>query len=328
MAGDLGLTEIAVLEAGRPPGRVLHRFGRVSIVSPEPGMAAPRAPEELAPDDLDETERLGLAALRLRESDEFLAAKRSRPRDGQPWEMTDCTTVEPPPRPAPGAPAEPTSAFLEGSVAVGIVIVQGPTSGLELSEAQRTKVVAEVQNGLGFFMETNPVAGITFSFDIHNVQLDVPPDPEAESLEAVWRDPAMASLGFSDVVDFVEDLRARLGTRWAYCGFFTKYPVEHFAYASIGGPRLVMHYDNDGWGPDNIDRVFAHETAHVFGAPDEYAGSGCDCGGSWGRFGLPNGNCESCAAGGGVDCLMRENTWALCSFTPGHLGWTAGAPPS
>jgi hypothetical protein len=337
MAGDLGLTELAVLDAPagaqleRPPARILHRFGRVSIVSPDPdagGADVPRPPEEVA-DDLDETERLGLAALRLRESDEFLAGKRSRPRDGEPWEMVDCTAVEPRPRlrRAPGALAvEPTSAFLEGSVAVGIVIVEGPTAALQLSDAQRTKVIAEVQNGLGFFIQTNPLAGITFSFEVRDVQLDVAADPNAANLEAVWRDPAMAQLGFSPsfagVEDYVQDLRSRMGTRWTYCAFFTKYPVPHFAYASIGGPRLVMHYDNDGWGPDNIDRVFAHETGHIFGAPDEYASSNCDCGGSWGRFGQPNLNCENCAVGGGVDCLMRANTWELCAYTPGHLGWT------
>jgi hypothetical protein len=67
------------------------------------------------------------------------------------------------------------------------------------------------------------------------------------------------------------DLRRRLGTEWAYCGFFTKYPLGHFGYASIGGPRIVMAYANDGWGPSNIDRVFAHETGHIFNCPDEYA---------------------------------------------------------
>ena len=336
MAGDLGLTELPVLEAPggaeepRPPGRVLHRFGRLSIVAPTVAGSIPPAPDEaIQPDELDETERLGLAALQLRESDEYRDAKLRRPRDGEPWEMTDCTAVEPPPPspPAPGAvaPPGPTSSYLEGSVAVGVVIVQGPDSGLKFSEAERTKVIAEVQNGLGFFIETNPLSDITFSFEIRDVQLDVPADPEAADLEALWRNPAMAALGFSPdwsgVEAYVEDLRTRLATRWTYCAYFTKYPLAHFAYAFIGGPRLVMQYDNDGWGPDNIDRVFAHETGHIFGAPDEYASSNCDCGGSWGRYGLPNLNCENCAVGGGVDCLMTGNTWALCAYTPGHLGW-------
>jgi hypothetical protein len=82
-----------------------------------------------------------------------------------------------------------------------------------------------------------------------------------------------------------------------------------------------MAYSNDGWGPDNIDRVFAHETGHVFGCPDEYAGSSCNCGGSWGRFGRPNTNCENCAPGGGIDCLMKGNTWQVCDATHAHLGW-------
>jgi len=87
-----------------------------------------------------------------------------------------------------------------------------------------------------------------------------------------------------------------LGRKLTYCVFFVKgYPVDHFAYASIGGPRIIMDYANDGWGPDNIDRVFAHESGHIFQAPDEYASSGCNCGGSWGRFGEPNANCENCS---------------------------------
>ena len=98
----------------------------------------------------------------------------------------------------------------------------------------------------------------------------------------------MAAIGFSadwnGVGAYVEDIRSRFGTRWTYCGFFTKYPLSHFAYASIGGPRLVMDYNNDGWGPDNIDRVFAHETGHIFGCPDEYAASGCNCGGRLGAL--------------------------------------------
>ena len=68
-----------------------------------------------------------------------------------------------------------------------------------------------------------------------------------------WRNPAIAALGhqgnWNGVSDYLNDLRRRLGTEWAYIGFFTKYPLGHFGYASIGGPRIVMDYHNDGWGP-------------------------------------------------------------------------------
>ncbi|HEX8347114.1 MAG TPA: hypothetical protein VF657_20610, partial [Actinoplanes sp.] len=353
MAGDLGITERAVLEdavpgeqesgatareagvesGGQDEARIIHRYGRVGIVAGwvGPGVAPPArsAVDETA--DLSEVERLGLQALNLRESADYRQAKTDRPRAGEQWDMPDCTSVVPTPAVtpslAPGAPAPaPTSAYLEGSVAVGVVIVQGPTPDLRFSPDEVTKVVAEVQNGLGFYATTNPLAAISFSYDIRNVTLTTPANPSAPDLEGLWRNPAMAAIGFSADFDgvraYVESIRTRLGTRWTYCVFFTKYPVSHFAYASIGGPRIVMHYDNDGWGPDNIDRVFAHETGHIFGCPDEYASSGCDCGGSWGRFGIVNGNCENCAAGGGVSCLMKSNDFTTCEYTPSHLGWS------
>jgi hypothetical protein len=345
MAGDLGITERAIIEtaavegaaaARETGGQVIHRYGRVSILALPDQAVTGRLPEEAVAVEeglpgLDEVERLGLAALRLRESAEYRSAKQNRPRADAAWDMPSCTDVVPTPQPptareaAAPAPA-PTSSYLEGPVAVGIIIVEGPTPELRFTDAERTKIVAEVQNGLGFYATTNPLAGISFTYDIQSVTLSIPADPNAADLEAHWRDPAMGALGFTadwnGVLAYVEDLRTRFGTRWTYCGFFTKYPLGWFAYASIGGPRLVMDYNNDGWGPDNIDRVFAHETGHIFNCPDEYASSGCGCGGSWGRFGVANGNCENCAAGGGVPCLMKGNTFALCEYTPSHLGWS------
>jgi len=343
MAGDLNIRELAVLDSTMPSlrsaaptqqqGRTLHRYGRIHV------LAAPDQPQALSqlrafelrspPQGMSEVERLGLAALQLRETSQYQTQKANRPRASQPWDMHDCTKVVPTPRAGArrvGARAAgATSSYLEGTVAVGIVIVQGPTAALRFSEQELTKVVAEVQNGLGFLASENPMAGISFSYDIQNVNLAVQPDPSASDLEGLWRDPAMATLGYGGdwdgVLAYVEDLRERFGTRWTYRAFFTKYPLGHFAYASIGGPRLVMDYNNDGWGPDNIDRVFAHETGHIFGAPDEYASSGCNCGGGWGRFGIVNANCENCAGGGGVPCLMKGNSFTLCNFTPSHLGW-------
>lgn len=197
----------------------------------------------------------------------------------------------------------PTSQRLTGSVAVGIVIVEGPNDNLKFSQDERTKVVAEVQNGLSWLATQNP-EGLTFKYDIKIVAVEVQPGADTltfDEKETLWRDPAMTQLGYGTgmgaVTAYIEKLRTDLGTDWTYCGFFTKYPLGHFAYASIGGPRLVMNYDNDGWGPDNIDRVFAHESGHIFGAPDEYAASGCNCGGSWGVYFKPNANCANCAPG-------------------------------
>jgi hypothetical protein len=216
---------------------------------------------------------------------------------------------------------------------LGIIIVEGTAPGLAFTEQERVKVVAEVQNGLGWLASQNP-AGVTFLYDIHNVVLSVAPGPSTLTLaqkETLWRDPAMSSLGFGSgmagVTTYVLHLRASLGTQSAYCAFFTKYPVGHFAYASLGGPRLVMHYENDNWGPDNIDRVFAHESGHIFGAPDEYTSSGCNCSGSFGIFGVRNGNCANCAPGGGVDCLMKQNSGRCVRSRPRISGFLQRTRP-
>ncbi len=207
-----------------------------------------------------------------------------------------------------------------------MVIVNGPTAATQFTAAERTKIVAEVQAGAGWLAGFNRWAGVSFSYDVRNVSIATQPNATATDNESRFRDPAVAALGFqanwNGVSDYVNWLRADRHTNWGYCVFFVKgYPVDHFAYASIGGPRIVMEYANDGWGPDNIDRVFAHESGHIFGAPDEYASSGCNCGGSWGRFGEPNSNCENCAGAAGVGCLMRANEWLMCGATKRHLGW-------
>jgi hypothetical protein len=352
MAGDIGIRERAViLPAGRAleasaviktdaKQRVVHMYGsRVMVMEDSAdgqGEAAMADSMEASPEVLKFlplAERLGYSAYVLRESAEYQSAKAARPHDGESWDTSPemqhacISPAEHAEHAAEAMAGAPTSQRLTGSVAVGIIIVEGPNANLKFSEAERTKVVAEVQNGLGWLATQNP-EGLVFKYDIKIVTLTVQPGSStltSAQKETLWRDPAMQQLGFATgmagVSAYVEKIRTNLGTTWTYCGFFTKYPLGHFAYASIGGPRLVMDYANDGWGPDNIDRVFAHESGHIFGAPDEYASSGCDCGGSWGFYGKSNANCANCAPSGGVDCLMKANTWSMCVHTPYHLGF-------
>lgn len=375
MAGDIGIREQllvlppsgalegpdgggaearATVALARAGGRIMHRYGsRVLLAEVPPGAETRLASESLAegvdtagaaagiPDDLTETEQLGVEAFYLRQSAPYSAAKANRPHQGETWEGPDgvhplmCADIGRPDglgqeegalAAQAGAPA--LSARLTGKVAVGIVIVDGPTAALQFTAAERTKVVAEVQNGLGWLGAQNAAGAVSFSYEIKHPSITAQPltgNPTGAQMEDRFRDPAMATLGYSaglsNVTKYANDLRTKFGTDWAYVVFFVKYPTGHFAYASIGGPRIIMQYANDGWGPDNIDRVFAHETGHIFGAPDEYASANCNCGGSWGYYGKPNSNCETCATGGGVKCLMRSNDWEMCSVTPYHLGF-------
>ncbi len=328
---------------------VLHRYGSRVLIGEVPpaggrGVAAKRGVRSFhagavrdKPRGLSEAEAAGLAAWNLRVSRRYAMAKAKRPLDGQRWDAAGVTPLIPPDGPlmthvgdegparAFGAVGDETSPYLIGAVAVGLILVEGPTADLQFSEAERTKVVAEVQEGLTWLGSRELKASVSFAYDIRIVRVDRAPNPALsgyEPLEAHWRDPAMAKIGFAPnfggVKEYVKTIRANLATKWGYVAFFTKYPVQHFAYASK--PRLVMHYDNDGWGPDNIDRVFTHETGHIFGCPDEYAASNCSCDTKAGYLREVNGNCERCATSF-TPCLMAANTWAMCSFTPAHLGW-------
>ena len=174
---------------------------------------------------------------------------------------------------------------------------------------------------------------------------------EYERYESVWRDPALTALGCSTgnagIADYVQKLMSR---SWptltgapdaAYAVFVTKYMANWMAYTDQSLSRMVMSYlwlvdqtpvnnaDQTGgfrntgamgWGEANFFRVFAHESGHVFGAPDEYAESNCTTTATAGHLHLANSNCEV-SNSASVDCLMKRNTEAICSATPGHWGW-------
>src|SRR5829696_3024234 len=193
MAGDLNIPEyLTILDEAQAaeasaafesasdtdePASFIHRYGDRVLITAEPRAdeALEAMPEAAAisasASNLSEIEQLGLAAFQLRTRPQYRRAKRNRQRDGHVWNMAGCAgAVQALPEEAMEAleafAGAPTSAYLEGSVAVGIVIVEGPTADLQFSAAERTTVVAEVQNGLSWIASMNPSAGINFTYDI------------------------------------------------------------------------------------------------------------------------------------------------------------------
>jgi hypothetical protein len=228
----------------------------------------------------------------------------------------------------------PTSLYLIGSVAVGVILVSRDEGDENLSESEAVKVLQEVQEGLDWLVQAEPRARLSFVYDIHRLTVQTEPGPYAaevepfERMESGWRDAALGAMGYkagrAGYRKYVNDLRANKDTDWAYAAFFTKYPLNHFAYAAY--EKIVMHYANDNWGPDEIGKVFAHETCHIFGAKDEYGN--CSCGGAHGYLREPNDNCRRCLPSGAQEqCLMNSNTLQMCRYSRRQLGWDTSLFP-
>lgn len=268
----------------------------------------------------------------------FRALKSGRSTEGKSWGAPGYARegpVQPPrglrgrgapdarsPEREPAVAYPDASAYLIGRVATTIVIVEGQAPPYSFTALERDTVVAEIQDGLGWLGSHEPAARVSWFYELHQVSLDLDPARTPDLSEDTWRDAAVARLGYPASWDglekLVRDRRAALGTDWAFAIFVTRFPLWHFAYAFK--PRVVMDYDLDNWGVDDMDRVVAHETAHIFGAADEYAESKCSCEERFGYLQVENGNCELCAAHH-VPCIMSHNAWAICEYTRQQLGW-------
>ncbi len=333
--------ERAKQEIGSVGGRITQQFTETVFVANLPDSVAPDSLQDSSPQQptaLDQASQLSVDAWKNLQN-----KTTSRALDGTEGLSWDTPGFTPPQfidRDGPGnAPTPrgediqqstgtPTSLYLTGSVAVGVIIVSGQ-GDLAFSADEQLKVIQEVQEGLTFLADAEPKAQLSFVYDIRviNVSVAAGPTTSYESAEGPWRNAALQVMGYppqrESSIQYVQDLRQSRGTNWAYVGYFTKYPLHHFAYAVT--EKTVMHYGNDGWGVDNINKVFAHESCHIFGAADEYGS--CTCGGSHGYLGAPNNNCVNCA-GAHESCLMEGNVLQLCKWSRRQLGWDDSLFPS
>jgi hypothetical protein len=125
--------------------------------------------------------------------------------------------------------------------AVGVALVSRDTGTEAMSDAERTLILSEVQEGLNWLATVEPKVRVSFVYDIRPVTVNAGPGPYAgitepyERFERDWRDAALGAMGYAagrpGFQQYARDLRANRRTDWAYVAFFTKYQLNHFAYA-------------------------------------------------------------------------------------------------
>jgi len=228
---------------------------------------------------------------------------------------------------------EPACWKMENEISVGVVFVESSRQGgPKFSSSERNTLRAQIVDGLDWLAAEAPLAAhLTWVYDWQYISIDVANGTNSSS-EDYWRNPAMGQVNYQDqtysanwsgISDYREDMRQNNLSSHAIVIFITPYANSWHAYA--GGRRVTLANRNNwgGWGINTIDMITAHEVCHLFGAADEYTGSGTpcsSCNSTHGCYNIPNGNCGACARPF-QDCVMDGNQDRLCAYTQGHIGW-------
>ena len=248
-----------------------------------------------------------------------------------------------------GATSLNTSEFLAGAVSVNVVLVESD-GGIDpqtesWSAARESEVVARIVSGLEWIRMQEPQSALRFVYHVIPGRTDSrgrtayepiqrAADPTGANGEDRWVKEILAKIGYATGDRFVRsraydaDTRAADGTDWAVTIFVVdslvdadgKFADGRFAYSWIGGPHVVMTYDNQAWGVSRMDMVLRHEMLHAFYAFDEYSGSTCACTEHRGYLDGTNTNCERCNAQAAA-CVMISNGSAVCPATRRQVGW-------
>lgn len=259
-----------------------------------------------------------------------------------------------------GAGFYDTSEYLMGKVAVNVIFVQSDNTLTPFQPrtevngwtlAKKSDVMTGVQSAMDWWAVRNSSANLSFvynnitvntGYEPINCNIDpsnLPATPACPKGEEDWIAQVMGTLGYAEpdygdrVYHYDNDRRTATGSDWSLTIFMVDSEADpdgqfvdgYFAYAYVGGPFMVMTYDNEYYGIGQLAPVAAHETGHIFHALDEYAASNCTTVQKAGYLSGPNSNCEN---GGSplVPCIMRGgvapyNTPAFCQHTARMLGW-------
>ncbi len=242
-----------------------------------------------------------------------------------------------------------TSEFLAGSVSVNLFLMQSDGT-VDLSTEKWTAdreqaVVTQVAAGLDWIRAQEPSAGLTFVYHVIAGRLDArartgyepiarKADPLGVAGEGLWADEILTKMGYASGDRWSRSRALANATRradrtdWGVNVFVAdslndpdgRFADGYFAYAWIGGPHVVMTYDDQAWGIDRMNQVVRHEVLHCFFAFDEYGASGCKCTEHRGYLDGVDANCHACNPSA-VPCVMDSNGPAMCADTRRQIGW-------
>ena len=266
-----------------------------------------------------------------------------------------------------GAGFYDTSEYLMGKVVVSIIFPESTGSAENWDDVRKADVRNHIYAAMSWWVSMNPAAKLSFeyetatvptSYEPINCNVDTTSPPTSPPCtEEDWVNDIMGigvgKLGYTDtdyrdkVYHYNNDIRDEHGADWAFTIFVVDsyndiydttpgmFPDEYFAYSYLGGPFMVMTYDNSGYGIDAMDAVAAHETGHIFYALDEYTDSDCDPHEEAGYLKIANANCQK-GGSSNVSCIMRGDIYpyypssgacptcngpAICSYSRNMLGW-------
>ncbi len=241
-----------------------------------------------------------------------------------------------------------TSEYMIGSVAFSVIPLESNGTIDPDTETWNDGGVSEIGNvrtamtsALNWWSSQNTNASVSFrghvrpgfAWRVHQpVPISYEPITRPSTDEGLWIGQAMTYIGFpgtdyfEQVYAYLNSLRRDYGPSWGSEAdwAFTVFMIDssndpdgcftdgQFAYAYLGGPFIVMTYTNDGYGPQDLARTFAHEIGHIFYATDENDGI-TENSGYLNAADVENFN--------GVMYGEGAFTWNISPGTWGQVGW-------
>ena len=232
-----------------------------------------------------------------------------------------------------------TSDFMIGNVVVAIIFTESNGSldpNLETwSDARKTQALSQIMLGLDWWTKQNPRSPLSFTYVTQTVDTKYEPILRPYYDESLWIPDIMTKIGyagtrFTATRNYINALRTQNQADWGFVVFVVdsmndangKFADGLFAYSYLGGPFMVLTYDNNGYGIGNMGVVMAHETGHIFHALDQYAGASGPNDYSGGYFRTINGNHAYSSTANEPNSIMRGGIrWGLDNWARQAIGW-------